>query len=55
MEIDGKIHDRQIDYDDARSSKLAEYGYRVLRFSNERVIDDLPEVLAEIRRVVSPP
>ena len=55
VEVDGKIHDRQIDYDDARSSKLAEYGYRVLRFSNERVIDDLPEVLAEIRRVVSPP
>ncbi|WP_036480023.1 endonuclease domain-containing protein [Myxosarcina sp. GI1] len=51
VEVDGEIHDRQKEYDAARTAKLAEYGYKVLRFSNQRVINDLPQVLAEIRRV----
>ena len=59
VEIDGKIHDRQIDYDNARTTKLAEHGYKVLRFSNEQVINNLSDVLAEIRKVAfcppSPP
>ena len=55
VEVDGEIHCDRADYDNARTDKLAEYGYTVLRFSNERVLNDLPQVLAEIRRVVSPP
>ena len=55
IEVDGNIHRDRINYDDARTNKLAEYGYTVLRFSNERVIGDLPGVLAEIKQVVSPP
>ena len=51
VEVDGEIHDRQTDYDDARTAKLAEYGYTVLRLSNEQVMNDLPKVLAQIRRV----
>jgi very-short-patch-repair endonuclease len=27
VEVDGKIHDQQIDYDHQRTSTLAEYGY----------------------------
>ena len=55
IEVDGKIHDKQVDRDRFRTSKLEEYGYRVLRFSNEEVLSNLPRVLAEIRRVISPP
>ncbi|MBE9047262.1 endonuclease domain-containing protein [Pleurocapsales cyanobacterium LEGE 10410] len=57
VEVDGEIHKDRINYDRARSSKLAEYGYTVLRFSNERVMNDLSGVLAEIKRVAcfSPP
>ncbi len=56
VEVDGEIHDRQNEYDDARTAKLAEYGYKVLRFRNEQVMNDLPQVLAEIKRVaLSPP
>ena len=51
LEVDGEIHTRQTEYDDARTAKLAEYGYKVLRFKNEQVMNDLPQVLAEIRRV----
>ena len=52
VEVDGEIHDLQTEYDDARSTQLAEYGYRVLRFSNEQVMNDLPQVVAEIRRIL---
>ena len=55
IEMDGEIHSSQIEYDVERSKKLAEYGYRVLRFSNEEVIDDLPGVLKRIKRAVCPP
>ncbi|GAB4547474.1 MAG: hypothetical protein Tsb0014_42130 [Pleurocapsa sp.] len=51
IEVDGEIHANQIERDRARTSKLEEYGYRVLRFSNEEVINNLPKVLAEIKRV----
>ena len=51
VEVDGEIHIYQTKYDDARTAKLDEYGYKVLRFKNEQVINDLPQVLAKIRRV----
>ena len=51
IEVDGDIHDRTAEYDNERSIKLAQYGYRVLRFSNEQVMNNLPQVLSEIKRV----
>ena len=51
VEVDGEIHIHQTEYDEASTAKLAEYGYKVLRFTNEQVMNDLPQVLAEIRRV----
>ena len=46
VEVDGEIHARQTEYDDARTAKLAEYSCKVLRFRNEQVRNDLPQVLA---------
>ena len=51
VEVDGEIHDSQIEYDNSRTAKLAEYGYKVLRFKNKEVINDLPKVLAQIESV----
>ncbi|NER24354.1 MAG: endonuclease domain-containing protein [Symploca sp. SIO1C2] len=51
VEVDGEIHASQTEYDDARTAKLAEYGYKVLRFRNEEVMNNLPKVLAEIKDV----
>ena len=51
VEVDGDIHNCSGDRDNARTAKLAEYGYTVLRFRNEQVMNDLPKVLAQIRRV----
>ena len=55
IEIDGDIHKERTEYDNARTSKLEEYGYRVIRFSNERVMNDLQGVLDEIKRIAFAP
>jgi very-short-patch-repair endonuclease len=52
IEVDGEIHDHQIDYDTARTQHLQSYGYRVLRFSNQQVLANFPAVLSEIATII---
>ncbi len=49
IEVDGGFHDRRGNYDQRRDEWLKENGYRVIRFSNARVLNDIDGVLAEIR------
>jgi very-short-patch-repair endonuclease len=56
--VDGSIHDNQREYDQCRSEKLKEFGRYVLRFTNNQVIDDLPNALEKITQTIhtlSPP
>ena len=55
VEVDGGIHDYQADADEARTHQLEAFGYNVLRFRNQEVMDDLPAVLERIRQMASPP
>lgn len=58
IEVDRSIHDNQRQYDQCRSEKLKEFGHYVLRFTNNQVIDDLPNVLEKITQTIhtlSPP
>jgi very-short-patch-repair endonuclease len=48
IEVDGGVHDGQVEYDEARTQQLAAHGYRVFRFRNEEVMTDLPAVLSRI-------
>ncbi len=48
IEVDGPIHELQTEQDEARTQHLAAYGYRVLRFRNGEVLNDLGSVLARI-------
>ena len=48
IEVDGNIHTQQQDYDQARTDLLENFSYRVLRFTNDEVIHDLPKVLNQI-------
>ena len=45
IELDGSQHDEGQSKDDWRSEKLAEEGYRVLRFWNNEVLGNLDGVL----------
>lgn len=57
VELDGSIHDgeEQASYDQARTAQLLRYGYRVLRFRNDEVLQDLPSVLNWILSAVRMP
>jgi very-short-patch-repair endonuclease len=49
VEVDGLIHERQVEEDAMRTAFLEEHGLRVMRFRNEEVMTDLESVLASIR------
>lgn len=48
VEVDGEIHDYQNDQDNARTRQFEYYGYRVIRFRNEEVLNELEWVLSQI-------
>ncbi len=48
VEIDGDIHDLQIEEDKQRTKEIESFGYRVIRFRNEEVERDLKSVLSNI-------
>jgi very-short-patch-repair endonuclease len=48
IEVDGEIHVDQVERDEARSEVLATRGIRVVRFTNEQALKDLPAVLRQI-------
>ena len=53
IEVDGAIHEDQVEYDRERDDYLTAHNLRVLRFSNEAVLHDTGSVLEAIRRSLS--
>ncbi len=49
IELDGAIHQRQVEYDRARDDVFAQSNLLVLRFANSDIRDQLDTVLARIR------
>ncbi len=49
IELDGSQHMDQRDYDDKRNQFLASKGYRVLRFWNDDITNNLEVVIKEIQ------
>jgi very-short-patch-repair endonuclease len=52
IEVDGEIHQTQMDYDAARTTQLEAHGYTVIRFSNEAVMQDVEKILTKILQAV---
>ncbi len=50
IEIDGGIHQTQLEYDQIRECDLREMGYEVLRFQNKEVENNLSFVLESIKK-----
>ena len=48
VEVDGDSHAETAAYDAARTASLGEQGYRVIRFTNREVLDNLEGVLRAI-------
>jgi very-short-patch-repair endonuclease len=51
IEIDGPVHDLQRDQDRDREALLTAAGYLVVRFANDEVLESLPEVLRQFRKI----
>lgn len=51
IELDGNIHDSEEnkEYDEGRTAELGYLGVKVIRFTNEEVINSMNEVLARIK------
>jgi very-short-patch-repair endonuclease len=55
LEVDGPVHSKQIQYDQARSDWLQARGLQVLRVTNAEIDADLEAVLARIRKSCAGP
>jgi very-short-patch-repair endonuclease len=55
VELDGGQHGDQLIYDEARTRKLGEEGYRVLRFWNNEVLTNTESVLEVILEALASP
>jgi very-short-patch-repair endonuclease len=53
LELDGSVHREpaQISHDQNRDANLRALGYRVLRYTNEQLQNDLDSILEAIRRL----
>jgi 5-methyltetrahydrofolate--homocysteine methyltransferase len=49
VELDGVLHAGRIEYDERRDAFLEREGYRVIRFKNEDLLDDMYGTLEYIR------
>ena len=55
IEVDGSQHQEAVEYDTERSAFLEAQGYRVLRFWNNEVLQDLESVLTTIAATLPSP
>jgi very-short-patch-repair endonuclease len=59
IEIDGEIHTNEeiMEYDDGRSHDIEKYGIRIIRFTNNEVLDHktrvIKKILSEIEKIKS--
>jgi very-short-patch-repair endonuclease len=53
VELDGDVHETQVEHDAEREALLVAAGYRVLRFRNETITADLSSALAQIQSAAS--
>ena len=60
IELDGKIHKTQKEYDEGRTAEMEQFDIQVIRFRNEEIENDIENVIKKIestikQRLKSPP
>ena len=53
VEINGRSHEYQKDYDELRTHIINDLGIEVVRFKNEEIEENMPRVLDKIREVLA--
>jgi very-short-patch-repair endonuclease len=52
IEVDGKIHKTRLTYDKERTDYLESTGLKVIRFTNDDILNRLEWVISEIRKAI---
>lgn len=52
IEVDGEIHKIKKEYDEGRTYQLEELGYKVIRFTNEEIKNNLGKVMEKIKKEI---
>jgi len=55
VEIDGEIHQKQKEYDEGRTAEMENYDLKVIRFTNDQVLNDIDWVVEEIKKFLIAP
>ncbi len=55
IEIDGKIHDKQKEYDEIRQTLIEDNGIRFIRVTNDEINSDMNILLNKIKKALSSP
>ncbi|HXS41313.1 MAG TPA: DUF559 domain-containing protein [Stellaceae bacterium] len=55
IELDGGQHAMHLEQDEARSRELARHGYRVIRFWNNDVVENIEGVMETIKQALERP
>ena len=55
VEIDGEIHQKQKEYDEGRTAEMENYNLKVIRFTNDQVLNDTDWVVEEIKKYLTAP
>jgi very-short-patch-repair endonuclease len=55
IELDGESHGTQINYDQKRTEYLQKLGYRVVRFTNREVMENMEGVLESLALMIETP
>jgi len=53
IEIDGYSHETRQGYDAKRTRALVEHGYKVIRFTNDDVLNNIEDVVGRIKQVLA--
>ena len=52
VEVDGKIHLSQKEYDEGRTAELDRFDLKIIRFTNEEVLNKTDWVVEEIKKYI---
>lgn len=55
VEVDGEIHLSRKEYDEGRTAELKRFDLKIIRFSNQEVMNNIEWVIDEINKCLSAP
>ena len=52
IELDGPIHEFKIHYDETRAEAIEELGFKIVRFTNEEILQNIEKVRIELIKLI---